>query len=211
LSRAEPGTTDSGDLADLFLTHRNGLAGAVRGVLGGQADVREILQEAFLRAWRNRDRIPRDPLAWIFVVTLNVARDERRRLARRNPVLPGEDVDEAMIRSREPEPYANLERGEWLTRARQAIDRLEEHEREVFLLRVSGGLSFEQVATALEIPIGTAKTRMRAALGRLRQALWRDAPETAGRSMNDQAAADPNEPHPNEPDTNEAETWNAKD
>jgi DNA-directed RNA polymerase specialized sigma24 family protein len=48
---------------------------------------------------------------------------------------------------------------------------LSDVEQQVFLLRVSGELSFEAVANALAIPLGTAKTRMRSALQKLRQKL----------------------------------------
>ena len=68
-------------------------------------------------------------------------------------------------------PYAEAERQETLRRVRQAIYRLPESEREVFLLRQNTEQSFQEVAEALEIPIGTAKTRMRSALRRLRSAL----------------------------------------
>ena len=46
----------------------------------------------------------------------------------------------------------------------------------MFLLRTSAGLSFEQAAHALRIPVGTAKTRMRAALIKLRKKLNDIAP-----------------------------------
>ena len=57
-----------------------------------------------------------------------------------------------------------------------AIHELKNSEKEVFLLRTSAGLSFEEAANALHIPVGTAKTRMRAALIHLRQSLKHFAP-----------------------------------
>lgn len=68
-------------------------------------------------------------------------------------------------------PDARMQRDELVARARLAIARLDDPEKEVFVLRVSGGLSFEAVADSLSIPLGTAKTRMRAALSRLRREL----------------------------------------
>ena len=53
---------------------------------------------------------------------------------------------------------------------------LEDDVKEVFLLRVSGELTFEAIAEALGIPVGTAKTRMRTALRRLRSHLAHLAP-----------------------------------
>ena len=64
-------------LAALFQDNREGLAGAVRGVLGGRADVLEVLQDAYLKALRalNRGTAPSEPLAWVFVVTINLAKE----------------------------------------------------------------------------------------------------------------------------------------
>ena len=70
-----------------------------------------------------------------------------------------------------------LEGREALGAAREAILRLEEDVKQVFLLRVSGELSFEAIAEALGIPVGTAKTRMRTALRRLQKHLAAFAPD----------------------------------
>lgn len=82
------------------------------------------------------------------------------------------------VSTRQHEPLLRLEGREWLGAARQAILRLSDPEKEVFLLRTSGGRSFAAIAAALDIPEGTAKTRMRTALKRLRLRLAAFAPET---------------------------------
>ena len=56
-------------------------------------------------------------------------------------------------------------------RLRKAIMGLREEEKEVFLLRQNGGLTYEQVAESMGIPLGTVKTRMRMALSKLRSVL----------------------------------------
>lgn len=170
-------------LAELFQAHRDGLAGAVRGVLGRSADVAEVLQDAFLKCWRARDgAVPRDPVAWIFVVTWNAAVDARRRRARR-PLHQSLDEDDAMELQVEHEPSLGIERREQVASVRRAIAGLADTEQQVFLLRVSGGLTFEAVAQALAIPVGTAKTRMRSALQKVRRALGvaAAAPDPGGR------------------------------
>ena len=60
---------------------------------------------------------------------------------------------------------------ESLSRVRAAIHQLPEVEREVFLLRQNGDLTYEGIAEMLGCPVGTAKTRMRKALLRLRAAI----------------------------------------
>lgn len=159
-------------LADLFQTHRHGLAGAVRSVLGPSADATELLQEAFLKGWRawQQGTRPSDPVAWIFVLTWNVAIDARRRRERR-PRHETLDEDSALAPITEASPARALEQREAVAAAQAAVAGLGDPEKQVFLLRVGAELSFEAVAEALAIPIGTAKTRMRSALMKLREKL----------------------------------------
>jgi RNA polymerase sigma-70 factor (ECF subfamily) len=172
-------------LEGLFQAHRQGLAGAVRSVLGSGTEVAEVLQDAFLRCWRTwqKDPRPADPVAWIFVVTWNVAVDARRRQQRRPAPAALHEVI-PMQPSTDTAPPQALEQQEDLHRAQAAIERLADPEKQVFLLRVSGGLSFAAVASALAIPEGTAKTRMRTALQRLRRALG-VAPDVTGDATGD--------------------------
>jgi RNA polymerase sigma-70 factor (ECF subfamily) len=159
-------------LTELFQTHRHGLAGAVRGVLGASADVAEVLQDAFLKCWRSwhSGTRPTDLVAWIFVVVWNVAIDVRRRRQRR-PQHETLDENTAMTPSTIDSPSRAIEQREDVVRAQAAVAGLSDPEQQVFLLRVAGELTFEAVADQLSIPIGTAKTRMRSALMKLRHTL----------------------------------------
>lgn len=69
------------------------------------------------------------------------------------------------------DPAHVAERREALSRVRDAIRELPEKEREVFLLRQNGDLTFQAMAEVLNAPVGTVKTRMRSALQRLRAVL----------------------------------------
>lgn len=159
-------------LSELFQTHRQGLAGAVRSVLGPSADGHEVLQDAFLKCWQSwrQGTRPTDPVAWIFVVTWNAAVDARRR-RQRQPHHETWNEEVMPIAATESSPSHALEQREAVARAQAAIAGLSDPEQQVFLLRVAGELTFEGVAAALAIPIGTAKTRMRAALAKLRTTL----------------------------------------
>jgi RNA polymerase sigma-70 factor (ECF subfamily) len=53
----------------------------------------------------------------------------------------------------------------------QAVLKLRAEEQEVFLLRQNGSLTYEQIAEATSLPLGTVKTRMRTAIGQLRKAV----------------------------------------
>lgn len=160
-------------LVRLFRAQARGLAGVVRGVLGARAEPEELIQEVFLKAWRAREAgaLPAEPKAWVYVALLNLAKDRRRARARRGPRLALEDAPEMQLTSTTPEPSARLERADELRRIRHAIHALSDEQREVFHLRVGAQLSFEEVGRALGVPVGTAKSRMRAALAALRASL----------------------------------------
>ncbi len=134
-----------------------------------------------MKTWcvRLEGRLPQEPVAWIFVATLNLARDLRRRRQRRGTHLDLDEVDDVNLATRASEPVTRMAGEETLAAARAAIHRLRDPEKEVFLLRTSGELSFAAVADALKIPIGTAKTRMRSALSHLREQLAGFAPQPA--------------------------------
>ncbi len=153
-----------------FEALRERLMGTAYFVIGHREDAREAVQDAFVKCWRHRDRADQahDLEAWIFSVVLNTARDiRRRRRVRHAESLPTEDV----MPPAGTDPSRRAAAREALTLVRAAIHRLPEHEREVFLLRQNGDLTYERIAIALGCPIGTAKTRMRSALRRLRQAM----------------------------------------
>jgi len=76
-----------------------------------------------------------------------------------------------MFVDRAEDPGRAAEDREDVGRLRQAITTLRPEEKEVFLLRQNGGLTYEQIAEIRSAPIGTVKTQMRAALQKLRKAL----------------------------------------
>ena len=169
-------------LADLFRDHASGLAGAARGVLGSRADTREVLQDVYLKAHRALEAgaSPKDPVGWLFVMTLNHARDVARSERRSAPATDIDEIDEMQLMQDTDTPARAAERSERVRAARDAIERLDEPLKDVFLLRVSGELGFDAVSELLHIPVGTAKTRMRAALARLRSALGAHGPTQGG-------------------------------
>ena len=73
------------------------------------------------------------------------------------------------------DPGANAARREQLKLVRQCLRKLRPEEQEVFLLRQNGEMTYQQIAEAIGIPVGTVKTRMRLALSKLREALGAEA------------------------------------
>lgn len=159
------------DLVCAFNGARTELVSTLYFVLGNYEDAQDAVQEAFIKCWRALDGVPdvRNLKAWIFRVGLNAAKDLQRNAWRRRSrplnelVLPVED--------RGASPVKSAEEREEQERLRRAILDLRPDEKEVYLLRQNGSLTFEEIAVIRRMPVGTVKTQMRAAIAKLRQVL----------------------------------------
>jgi RNA polymerase sigma-70 factor (ECF subfamily) len=148
--------------------HLDALILLARQWVSGHADAEDVVQEAFIRFWRSRDRVA-DPAAYCFACVKHVALDWQRLRSRQSR-------REAAAARPEAESWFSgaLEQDERRRAVEAALRTLPENQREVLVLRVWGGLSFPQIAAALEIPAETAKSRCRYALARLREQLVED-------------------------------------
>ena len=150
---------------------RDELVSTLVYLLGNRDDAQDAAQEAFLKCWRARETLSeiQNLRAWIFRVAMNTARDvQRSAWNRRVKPLIGEEF---MTSTRERLPTSALEEQETLDRLRDAIAQLRQEEKEVFLLRQNGDLTYEQIAEIRSTPVGTVKTQMRSALMKLRKVL----------------------------------------
>jgi RNA polymerase sigma-70 factor (ECF subfamily) len=158
-------------LVATFNQVRDELVSTLLYLLGNADDAQDAAQEAFLKCWRARASVPnvQNLRAWIFRVGLNAAKDfQRSAWNRKSRPLPEDDV---MLPTRDDAPAQTIEDQEALDRLRQAITQLRQDEKEVFLLRQNGELTYEQIAEIRNAPVGTVKTQMRTALIKLRKVL----------------------------------------
>lgn len=154
-------------------------------ILGRVDLAEEVTQEVFWRVWEKAAtyRPERGSVrTWLTQIARNRALDVRRREQRR-PLsaqqlsAPPDPIPAPSTIS--PEEYA-LQAWEY-EQLRQAVEALPEEQRHVLLLAYFEGLSHQQIAQRLRLPLGTVKSRLRAALQRLRQALGesRDHPSAS--------------------------------
>ena len=166
------GALAPGDLlVRTFNDLRDELISTLLFVLGNRDDAQDAAQEAFVKCWGTRDQLHQvlNLRAWIFRVGFNTAKDmQRSAWNRRSRPLRGEEF---MLTGNEPAPAQALEYKESVERLRRAILDLRDDEKEVFLLRQNGDLTYEQIAEMRHCPVGTVKTQMRSALGKLRKLL----------------------------------------
>lgn len=156
-------------LEALFQAAHGELLGTLYYLVGNLEDARDAVQETFLKCWRHPpiEEIV-DLKAWVFRVALNTGRDMRKTAwnRRKQPL-----AEESAMLATATEPDAAMLQVEQLDSLRRALLKLRPEEQEVFLLRQNGGLSYEQIAAATTLPLGTVKTRMRAAIQQLRSAV----------------------------------------
>ena len=141
-------------------------------MLGGDAAAQDLVQDTFVKLWRNAEKYDtsRGKLeTWVLLVARSLAIDALRRR-----VLEARSL-EATGRPREDDPSAGpeelAETGDLADRARRAMQRLTPEQRAALELAYFGGRTSAEVAEMEGIPVGTAKTRIRSALLRLREAM----------------------------------------
>ncbi len=141
-------------------------------MVGDPAVAEEIAQEAFTRAWRHagvydarRGRVA----TWLLSITRNLAIDHLRA-KRAEPLDPGAigDAERALWAS--APPVAGSETAEQTAELREALARLPTEQRRALLLATLFGYTAREIGAIEEIPLGTAKTRIRTALQKLRPA-----------------------------------------
>jgi RNA polymerase sigma-70 factor (ECF subfamily) len=144
-----------------------------RGILRDEHLGADAAQDAFLRLWRHRGRIPAAGwAAWLRKAAVSAAIDLRRRAALRRtaPFTVAEDVG-APAGPAEPDLVAHLER---------ALRLLSASQRTVFLLRHRGGLPLAEIAVVLELAPSTVKTHFARACIKIQEALAAHRPDRSG-------------------------------
>jgi len=131
--------------------------------LTGSADQAEdIAQESLLRLLREGGTTIHSPRAWLFRVASNLVRDQARRSATSQRVVP---IDVP----REERPDLDYERAERIALVRAALDRLVSRDREILMMRESG-FAYAEIAEAIGVRTESVATLVMRALGRFRRA-----------------------------------------
>jgi RNA polymerase sigma-70 factor, ECF subfamily len=137
---------------------------------GRRAMAEDVVQEAFLSLWRSGARYDRargSVRSWVLSVVHNRAIDALRR----GVVREGRTVDDEGLAERVAAPErtdVEVARREEAREVRGALGELPTEQRQVIELSYFGGFTHVQIASMLEVPIGTVKSRMRLGLTKLR-------------------------------------------
>lgn len=161
------------DLSPLIERHYHALKGFVyRMTNGDELLSQDMVQEAFLRMIHNIHHYtyPRPFKPWLYAITANLVRNHYQRAdTRRAHALTADAWEQMPDADQAPEAHlAAADEGRAVSRA---LASLPYPLREVITLRYVQELSLAEIAAALDIPLGTVKSRLNTGLKRLRQAV----------------------------------------
>lgn len=164
------------------------LQGVARRLCRNDAEAEDLVAETVCRAWRSRDSLA-DPVAfraWIFRILHNTFVSERRKPDCRLELGLGDgegDEEQFSLFEQMHQPFllwfSNPEQ-EFLDKLlredlERALAALPEHQRIVVLLADLEEFNYAEIATALDVPVGTVRSRLARARGALQKALWKSA------------------------------------
>ena len=147
-------------------------------VIGREEEARDLVQEAFLRAYRSLGGFRGDAKfsSWLYRITLNLCRDWIRRQKRAPFVEAPEGVDVIELAG-ENGPVESVEdlvaRRDLGAAVNRAMAALSEDQRKAIVLKEYQGLTFQEIADLLDCPLSTVKTRLYQGLVVLRRELER--------------------------------------
>lgn len=167
------------------LVHRyeKELYGYLRHYLGDAEAAKDVFQQTFLQVHLKCAQFDaeRKVRPWLYAVATNQAIDYQRRNQRHRMVslddrrrARPEDDSVALVKTlegSEPGPQTQTESAERCEQVRRAVAELPEPARQVVILVYFRGLKYREAAEVLDIPVGTVKSRLHAAIGKLSEAL----------------------------------------
>src|SRR5262245_43563393 len=165
---------------ELYAHHRKAVWRFILRSVRDAATTDDVFQECWSRVIAHRESYrPEARFAtWLYRIAHNCCMDHWRKSGRRDRRETTEDEAIAAVADdASSEPPAAVLEGEAGARLAAALERLPEEQRATFLLYVEGGLTVAEIADTTGVNPETAKSRLRYAVARLKQALGDGAPE----------------------------------
>jgi RNA polymerase sigma-70 factor (ECF subfamily) len=162
---------DTSTFTGMYALHQRAVYGTAYRILGNAAQAQDVCQDVFLRIWRRPDSFDarRGELGSYLRL---MARSRALDLWREGQSLGRAEDRLKAVAGVQPEPQTPalaVERAEDQRVIREAVAALPEHQREAVVLAYWGGLTADEVARRTDVPLGTAKSRIRLGLARLRR------------------------------------------
>jgi RNA polymerase sigma factor (sigma-70 family) len=177
IRRAQAG--DQAAFRDLVEGYSSLVGRTARVLLADRVTAEDAAQEAWLDVWRNlaRFEVGRPFRPWLVTVVANRCRMTARRRSLPNITL---DDDSASQIAESARLTSNGLQGEFDLDLAQALTTLSQEQQRIVVLRFYAELELSEIATVLEVPLGTVKSRLHRALAALRLALDFEPPNELG-------------------------------
>ena len=160
---------DDSAFAELMRRHRGPIVNYVNRLIGDRDRAEDLAQEVFLRVYRHAGtyRVTARFTTWLYTIASNLGKNELRNRARRRNV----SMDDSPYELKQDDYHLGT-RGDFLQpdritdlndrqrKVRTAIDSLPEHFRIMLVLRDLEGFAYEEIASMLDLPLGTVKSRI---------------------------------------------------
>ena len=153
---------------ELYREHRQALFTLALSVTGRAEQAEDAIHDAFTRLFRHGDKPKGNPAAYMYMSVRNAAIDQIRRnvrdRGRRQSIFEQTDPNAVGHRQTPAHDALDTERQQAV---RDAIDKLTDEQREVIVMKIYGGLTFDQIAKAVEAPLSTVTSRYRRGLEKM--------------------------------------------
>jgi len=175
---------DRDALRTLIERYRDDLLRFLIRYVGSRSSADDVFQETFVQVWMSAESFDAERRfkPWLYTIAANKARDLLRRQKRRAATSLSTPVGESggrsestlvdMLEGADPLPDRPVGDLELRTNVKRVVDGLPSHYREILLLAYFRKMSYQQIAESLEIPLGTVKSRLHAAVASFAEA-WR--------------------------------------
>jgi RNA polymerase sigma-70 factor, ECF subfamily len=173
--RAQGG--DSGAFRLLVERHQRRVFAIALGLVRDEQDAREIAQEAFLRVHKGLSHFHGGSsfFTWLYRIVTNLSIDLMRKPSRREAelhfALEVDDAESPLLPASDADPYDVVRRGQLSARIQHALDQLPSYHRGVILMREVEGMSYEEMAEAMQVSKGTIMSRLFHARKKLQRSL----------------------------------------
>ena len=169
---------DEAAFNEIVRRHRKRMFRVVRGCLRNRADVEEVVDDAFMRAYRGLPNFRGESslATWLHHIAMNLARNRYWFLFRRRQLAPSLDAPVSgtahatlvdFVASGSPDPAHKLDQEDFAALVIACLDRLPRRQRDILKLRALLDTSYQAIALELGIKEGTVKSR----IARARQSL----------------------------------------
>ncbi len=164
------------DLLQLFMLHRKDLVGYANSIVGERHTAEDVVQDAYFRVIgvesRKQNNVPlEEPVGYLYQIIRNLCLDSLRKKTRENAYMQDEDFSLSSQGSEQVSPEQHAGARQELSVLRVALNELPERTRLAFELHRFSGLKLVDIASQLNVSLGTAHAMVASALDHCKASL----------------------------------------